>query len=136
MKSVSVVMPTFNSIRTIKACLASIREQDYGGKVEIVAADGGSTDGSLAVLKKYDCKIVKERTGSPEKAKAVGLKEAKGELVLLMASDNILPNNIWLKTMVDSLQKRAVSGRGLSVALCSEKKRYQLEPVFCFNGCK
>ncbi|MCG2691408.1 glycosyltransferase family 2 protein [Microgenomates group bacterium] len=105
MKSVSVVMPTFNSIRTIEACLASIREQDYGGKVEIVAADGGSTDGSLAVLKKYDCKIVKERTGSPEKAKAVGLKEAKGELVLLMASDNILPNNIWLKTMVDSLQK-------------------------------
>ena len=105
MKSVSVVMPTFNSIRTIEACLKSIREQAYSGKVEIVAVDGGSTDGTLAVLKQYNCKIVNERTGNPEKAKAIGLKEAKGELVLLMASDNVLPDKLWLKIMVDSLLK-------------------------------
>ncbi|MDZ7587052.1 MAG: glycosyltransferase family 2 protein [Patescibacteria group bacterium] len=105
MKSVSVVMPVFNSIRTIEACLASIREQDYSGKVEIITADGGSTDGSLAVLKKYNCRIVKERTGSPEKAKAIGLREAGGELVLLMASDNVLPDKGWLTVMVESLLK-------------------------------
>lgn len=103
MKSISVVMPTFNSIRTIEVCLKSIREQDYNGKVEIVAADGGSTDGTKEILKKYNCQIVKERTGNPEKAKAIGLKEAKGELVLLLASDNVLPDRLWLKTMVDSL---------------------------------
>lgn len=100
-----MVMPTFNSIRTIEASLKSIREQDYEGKVEIVAADGGSTDGTLAVLKQYGCRVVAERTGNPEKAKARGLKEAKGELVLLLASDNILPEKLWLKTMVGSLLK-------------------------------
>ncbi|MCX6816274.1 MAG: glycosyltransferase family 2 protein [Candidatus Beckwithbacteria bacterium] len=105
MKSVSVVMPAFNSIRTIEVCLKSIREQDYGGKVEIVVADGGSTDGTLAVLKKYGCKVVAERTGNPEKAKAIGLKEAKEEFVLLMASDNVLPDKLWLKIMVVSLLK-------------------------------
>lgn len=105
MKSVSVVMPTFNSIRTIEACLKSIREQDYGGKVEIVTADGGSTDGTLAVLKKYGCKVVAEKTGNPEKAKAIGLKEAKGELVLLMGSDNVLPTKDWLSKMVEGLEK-------------------------------
>lgn len=103
MKSVSVVMPTFNSIRTIEACLASIREQDYSGKVEIVAADGGSTDGTLAVLKKYGCRVVAEKTGNPESAKAIGLRQARGELILLMASDNILPDKSWLKIMVKSL---------------------------------
>jgi len=105
MKSVSVIMPTFNSIRTIEACLKSIRRQDYQGKVEIIAADGGSTDGTLSVLKKYHCQIVGERTGNPEKAKAIGLKEAKGELVLLMASDNVLPDKNWLKIMIRSLEK-------------------------------
>lgn len=105
MKSISILMPTFNSKRTIKTCLQSIREQDYDGKVEIVAADGGSTDGTLAVLKKYGCKVVAEKTGNPEKAKAIGLRKAKGELLLLMASDNILPDKYWLKTIVSSLCK-------------------------------
>ncbi|MEK7513401.1 MAG: glycosyltransferase family 2 protein [Patescibacteria group bacterium] len=105
MKSVSVVIPTFNSLRTIETCLISIRNQDYQGKVEIIVADGGSTDGTKAILEKYNCKIVEERSASPETAKATGLKQARGELVLLMASDNILPQKNWLKIMVNSLIK-------------------------------
>jgi glycosyltransferase involved in cell wall biosynthesis len=46
MKTVSIVMPTYNSLRTIETALKSIREQDYRGKIEIVAVDGGSTDGT------------------------------------------------------------------------------------------
>lgn len=106
MKSISIVMPTFNSFRTIRACLQSIREQDYDQeKIEILAADGGSIDGTRQVISQYKGKIIKERSGSPETAKAIALKQAKGELVLLMASDNILPNKFWLKTMVSSLLK-------------------------------
>ncbi len=105
MRSISVIMPTFNSIRTIEACLKSIRRQDYQGKVEIITADGGSTDGTLKVLKKHNCKIVKERTGNPETAKAIALRQAQGEAILFLASDNILPTRTWLKQMVNSLQK-------------------------------
>lgn len=105
MKSVSVIMPTFNSVRTIEACLKSIRRQDYQGEVEIIAADGGSTDGTKEILKKYNCQIVEEQSHSPETAKAIGLKQAKNEGVLLMASDNILPNKEWLKTMASGLSK-------------------------------
>lgn len=85
--------------------MASIREQDYEGKVEIVAADGGSTDGTKDILKKYNCKIVNEKTGNPEKAKAIALRQAQGEAILFLASDNILPTRTWLKRMVDSLLK-------------------------------
>lgn len=99
-----MVMPTFNSIRTIEACLKSVREQNYEGEVEIVVADGGSSDGTLKMLKKYDCKVIKERTGNPEKAKAIGLKKAKGEMVLLIASDNVLPSKDWLRKMVEVLE--------------------------------
>ena len=107
-RSVSVVMPTFNSIRTIESCLKSVRGQDYSAKqntVEIVAADGGSSDGTLEILKKYGCRVIKEKSGSSEKAKAVALRQVKSELVLLMASDNVLPSEKWLKEMVSSLEK-------------------------------
>ncbi|MFH2022592.1 MAG: glycosyltransferase family A protein, partial [Patescibacteria group bacterium] len=106
MKSVSVVIPTFNSIRTIEACLSSLRQQNYDqDRIEILIADGGSTDGTIDVIKRHQGKIIRENSGNPETAKAIALEQAGGELVLLMASDNILPNRQWLKTMVNFLVK-------------------------------
>lgn len=99
-----MVMPVYNSIRTIEACLRSIREQDYQGEVEIVVADGGSSDGTIAVLKQFKCRIISEKTGNPEKAKAIALKESKGDLILLMASDNVIPSKDWLSKMVQVLE--------------------------------
>ena len=99
-----MVMPTHNSIRTIEACLKSVREQNYKGEVEIVVADGGSSDGTLEVLRKYKCKVIKESSGNPETAKAIALKKATGELILLIASDNVLPSITWLKEMVGVLE--------------------------------
>ena len=99
-----MVMPSYNSIRTIKACLRSLKDQDYGGELEIVVADGGSTDGTVDILNKYDCKVVKEKTGNPETAKAIALKQATGDLVLLIATDNVLPTKDWLSKMVKVLE--------------------------------
>lgn len=111
MRSVSVVMATYNSIRTVEAALKSLREQDYDQKqIEILVADGGSKDGTLGVVREYGGKVIKERTGSPEKAKAIGLKQAKGEIVLFFQSDNVLPNKGWLRRMVGVFNKESVVG--------------------------
>jgi len=48
--TVSVILPVLDEVRTIDACLASLLEQDYAGPLEIVVADGGSTDGTRARL--------------------------------------------------------------------------------------
>ncbi|MCG2796497.1 MAG: glycosyltransferase, partial [Actinomycetia bacterium] len=40
---VSVVIPTLNSEKTLPRCLESVTRQEYGGAVEIIVADGGST---------------------------------------------------------------------------------------------
>lgn len=101
MKTVSVIMATFNSGPVLEQCLASIRNQNYDQKkIEIVVADGGSTDGTLTVIKKYGGKIIPEKTGSPEAAKAIALKHARGEIILQIDSDNILPDKNWLSLMV------------------------------------
>jgi len=134
MKSVSIIMPTFNSIRTIEICLKSIREQDYQGVVEVIAADGGSIDETLNILKKYKCQIVKERSHSPETAKAIALRCAQGELVLLMASDNVLPTRTWLKQMVNSLVKEPKAVAAYPWRYAYRKEDTSLNRYFALMG--
>ena len=49
---ISVITPSFNSIHTIRDTIESVRSQDYANWEHIVI-DGGSTDGTVEVLKEY-----------------------------------------------------------------------------------
>ena len=51
--TVSVVVPVKDSIRTIEACLRSIRAQTWPS-VELVVIDNFSTDGTWEIVQKYD----------------------------------------------------------------------------------
>jgi len=51
--TVSVVIPTYNSERTLRDCLESIKHQDYQCEVEIIIADSGSTGNTLEIARKY-----------------------------------------------------------------------------------
>ncbi len=53
MDKVSVIMTTYNSIEHIRTTLESVRRQDYPS-IEVVVCDGGSTDGTLDVLREYE----------------------------------------------------------------------------------
>lgn len=98
---VSVVTPTLNSQRTLELCLKSIIDQDYPGEVEIVLADGGSTDDTLKIAKSYGARIIKNKLETGEAGKAVGVKYAKGEIIAFIDSDNILPTKRWFSKMVE-----------------------------------
>ena len=95
------MIPTLNCARTLEACLASIASQDYPRElVEIIIADGGSTDGTLDVARGYTKRIYPNPLKTGEAGKAVALKHASGELVALIDSDNILPSSDWVGRMV------------------------------------
>lgn len=53
MDKVSVIMTTYNSIAHLRTTLDSVRAQDYPS-IEIVICDGGSTDGTLDVIREYE----------------------------------------------------------------------------------
>lgn len=53
MKLVSLILTTFNCKENLETTLASIEAQDYP-QIEVVIKDGGSTDGTLDVIKNYE----------------------------------------------------------------------------------
>lgn len=98
--SVSIVMPTLNSQRVLNLSLASISNQKYKGKLEIIIADGGSIDQTLKIARKYKVRIIKNKLKTGESGKAIGVKYAVGDILALIDSDNILPDDLWLENMV------------------------------------
>jgi glycosyltransferase involved in cell wall biosynthesis len=101
-RSISVVIPTLNAEKYLEECLASIRDQDYAReRVEIILADAGSSDGTLEIARRFDVdKVLDNPLLTGEAGKAVGIRAAEGDLVLMVDSDNILVGPDWLRRMV------------------------------------
>ena len=99
---VSVVIPTLNSEKTLGACLGAIRAQSLPeSEYEIVIADAGSTDRTLEIAREHKVETIAEnplKTG--EAGKTAGIKAAKGDIIALVDSDNILPDTGWLERML------------------------------------
>lgn len=106
LKSISIVTPTFNSMRTLELYMESVISQTYPHQlIEWIFADGGSRDGTLQKIqeykKKYDINILlyKNPLKTAEAGKAVGVGHASNEIVCLLDSDNIIPDPKWLERM-------------------------------------
>jgi glycosyltransferase involved in cell wall biosynthesis len=51
--TVSIILPVFNEEAQLERCLSSIADQSYPAIIEVVVADGGSTDGTRSVSSKF-----------------------------------------------------------------------------------
>ncbi len=102
----SILMPTFNSEKTIKKALQSIRKQDFPqNKIEILVIDGGSTDRTLEIAEKYKTRILHNPEKIPEVAKRIGLREAGGKYIIMQDSDEVLTDSAQYKKRFDFLEK-------------------------------
>ena len=90
--TISILVPSYNQGQFLEECLRSILAQQYPN-LEILLADGGSTDTSLQVIANYAEHLAWHRIG-PDKgtwdADNLALAQAKGEFVLVLNSDDYL----------------------------------------------
>jgi glycosyltransferase involved in cell wall biosynthesis len=103
--SISIIIPTLNSAHTLNDCLDSISIQDYPKeKMEIIVADGGSTDDTIDIVKNFsrsiNINLINNKLKTAEAGKAEGLRYAKNDIIGFIDSDNILPEKDWLRRMV------------------------------------
>ncbi|MBI4159209.1 glycosyltransferase family 2 protein [Candidatus Woesearchaeota archaeon] len=107
--TISFIIPTYNDKVLVKRCLDSILSQKYPkNKIEIITIDGGSTDGTLELLKKYPVKLLHNKKRFPE-GKGMGkdqaVQKAKNELIAFVDQDNEVQGVSWLLNMVEPLTK-------------------------------
>ena len=91
---ISVIIPVYNMEAWIGRCLDSVIGNSYG-RLEILCIDDGSTDGSLAVLRKYaqsDPRIVviAKENGGVSSARNAGLDRMSGEMVTFIDADDFV----------------------------------------------
>jgi len=96
---VSIITAVYNGARTIENCILSVQKQTYSS-LEHIIIDGGSTDGTLGIIERYRKHIsywVSEPDGGIGDAMNKGIREAKGEYILFIHSDDRLADKFSLE---------------------------------------
>ena len=127
---ISIVIPSFNKVRFIEETLQSIFKQEYPD-LEVIIQDGGSTDGTVNVIKRFakkysGIKWESEKDNGQLEAINKGLKKAIGEVVTYINADDVYkkgalltvgkyfsknPDTLWLAGRGDVIDE---SGREIS----------------------
>lgn len=91
-QKISIVTPVFNGEKYLEKCILSVMNQNYQNYEHIIV-DGGSTDGTLSVIKKYDGKYpmkwISEKDNGMYDAIRKGFAMADGDIFAWLNSDDV-----------------------------------------------
>jgi glycosyltransferase involved in cell wall biosynthesis len=116
---VSVLLPTFNGERFLRATLDSLVAQSDPGALEVLAVDDGSTDGTLAILEEYTSRLPVRildgpRAGNWVASTNVAARAARGLHVSLLHQDDL-----WDAARLDVLRHAIDASHGDAAVVVS-----------------
>ena len=87
---VTVVIPAFNSERTISEALESALAQDHPA-TEIVVVNDGSRDDTLKVLGRFGnrIRVIDQPNSGPAAARNAGIQDAEGDYIAFLDADDV-----------------------------------------------
>ncbi len=104
---VSIITVCYNSAKTIEDTIQSILTQDYKD-IEFIVIDGLSSDSTLDIVNKYDnriAKVISEKDNGLYDGINKGIREATGDIIGLLHSDDVYCNSSVISKIVGQFIK-------------------------------
>jgi len=109
---VSIVLPTKNAGPRLAEVLTAIRGQDSARSVEIVAFDSGSSDDTVALLRRHEARIteIPPSEFNHGETRNQAIASSRGQLVVLLTQDAVPANRDWLEALLAPFADEQVAG--------------------------
>ena len=131
---ISTIIPMYNSKDTIKSAIESVLNQTYKEPIEIIVVNDGSKDGCEKIVEKMIInnqtnrviKLINKPNGGVSSARNRGIKEASGDWIALLDSDDI-----WL---LEKLQKQVDEiNKNSNIKFIGTNRNNEIYPFFNKN---
>jgi glycosyltransferase involved in cell wall biosynthesis len=133
---VSIITIVYNNQDCIQSCIESVLSQSYSN-IEHIVIDGGSSDGTQAVIEPYLSKLgyyCSEKDSGLYNALNKGIKNATGDVIGILHSDDFYYDSNVIQNVADSFKESAadlVYGNGMYVTkkdTTTVKRIYKAKP--------
>ena len=108
--TISVIIACYNAGQTLAEQLEGLAEQEYGEPWELIIADNGSTDDSLALVERYRPRLATVRVVDASRvqgaahARNVGAAAARGPYLAFCDADDVVGKG-WLRALSRAVQR-------------------------------
>lgn len=125
---ITIITVSYNAVKTIEQTISSVVNQSYPN-IEYIIIDGGSTDGTVDIIKKYEDKIVywvSEPDGGIYGAMNKGVSASTGDYVYFLGADDCLADYEIIDNVVDDIKVESADIYSYGVYMVSEnaKQKY------------
>src|SRR5882724_5378084 len=141
---IAIVTPSFNTARYVGVAVRSVLDQDYPN-LDYLVMDGGSTDGTLEILRSYGDRVrwVSEKDAGQADAIRRGFEQTDGEILTWLNSDDMFCPGAF-RAVAEFFQKSPdvdvvygdanyVDAHGFQIARCAHVEPYSAHRLFCYG---
>jgi rhamnosyltransferase len=109
---VSIVLPTKNAGPRLDEVLSAVHSQDTERSMEIVAFDSGSSDDTVAVLRRHGARVteIPPSEFNHGETRNQAIASSRGRLVVLLTQDALPAGRDWLEMLLSPFDDEQVAG--------------------------
>ena len=124
---VSIITVVYNNVSTIRDTIRSVLSQDYK-QIEYIIIDGGSTDGTLNIIKEYGNRIkyLTERDYGIYDAMNKGIRLSSGEIVGILNSDDTFFDKSVVSSIVSGFENNDIDALVADIIFVSKRDEFKV----------